>query len=227
MSDVLVLCEGQTEREFCRVVLAPYLSARGVRMGATLAGKPGGMQGGIRSWRSYRGDVLRAAAERPGRRIGLLVDYYGMPASWPGRVEADRLPAAQRGPSIERRLLRDLHRELPEGFHPCIQVHEFESLLFVDPDAVVHALAGLGSGRDLDTTAAAMRVVRDDCGGVECINDSPETAPSKRLRHLIRGYDKVAWGITALRAVPVETLRAGCPWLDRWLTRLCSGGSAA
>lgn len=30
MLDVLVLCEGRTEREFCKSVVAPYIASRGV-----------------------------------------------------------------------------------------------------------------------------------------------------------------------------------------------------
>jgi hypothetical protein len=66
-----------------------------------------------------------------------------------------------------------------------------------------------------------MLTIKAACGGsVEQIDDSPQTAPSKRLVETIPGYDKVAWGVTAVADVSIPVLRAGCPWLDRWLTRL-------
>jgi hypothetical protein len=49
-----------------------------------------------------------------------------------------------------------------------------------------------------------------------------KTAPSKRLVGIARGYDKVAWGVTAAADVTIPVLRAGCPWLDRSLTDIAA-----
>lgn len=48
MREVIVLCEGQTEQEFCRSVVAPVLGRAGVYVSATLVGKPQRKRGGIR-----------------------------------------------------------------------------------------------------------------------------------------------------------------------------------
>lgn len=70
-------------------------------------------------------------------------------------------------------------------------------------------------------SARQMNAIKAEFGGdVERINDSPETAPSKRLKRLIRGYDKVAWGVTAATDISIESLRTGCRWLDRWISHL-------
>jgi len=66
-----------------------------------------------------------------------------------------------------------------------------------------------------------MKQIKTACGGnVEQINDSPHTAPSKRLIGIMPAYDKVAWGVTAAASISIPNLRHGCPWLDRWLTQI-------
>lgn len=221
MSDVVVICEGQTEREFCREVVAPHLGPRGVYLAGTLRGKPGRRRGGIAPWASYRLELLRLAKERADRRVAVLVDYYRLPSDWPGRSTAATKPVRQRGQCIETALKEDLASELGERFIPCIEMHEFESLLFVDPATSALTLA-VGAGRDNDgNIAARLEEIKTECGGdAEAIDDSPETAPSKRIMSIVPGYDKVGWGVTAAAEVPLDALRGGCQWLDRWLAAL-------
>lgn len=221
MLEVLVLCEGQTEREFCRDVVGPYLAARDIALAGTLVGKPQRKQGGVREWPVYRNELLRLAKQRGHRHVAVLVDYYAMPDSWPGRSDSRNKPTAERGSHVEEMLRKDLGSDLSGRFHPCVQLHEFESLLFVDPDTAALSIAVGGGVPAHQIVADKMKTIKKNCGGlVEQINDSPQTAPSKRLTLIMPGYDKVAWGVTAAADVSLATLRAGCPWLDRWLTEL-------
>ena len=221
MLDVLVLCEGQTEREFCRNVVAPYVAASGIALAGTLVGKPQRKRGGIRPWDVYRNELLRLASQRPDRHVAVLVDYYAMPDSWPGRPDSPNKPIAERGSYVEHALWADLLNDLPGRFHPCVQLHEFESLLFVEPDIAALSIAIAAGAVSHADVAAKMTAIKTQCGeSVEHINDGPETAPSKRLVQIMPAYDKVAWGVTAAADVSLATLRAECPWLKRWLTRL-------
>ena len=220
MLDVIVLCEGHTEREFCRNVVAPHLAARGIALAGTLPGKPLRRHGGVPPWPSYENELLRLAKERADRHVAVLVDYYAMPESWPGRKDAPAKPVAERGRHVECKLKAALEKRLHGRFHPCVQLHEFESLLFVDPEISALSIA-VGGGRVSHNVAEQMKDIKMACGGlVEQINDGPETAPSKRLINILPGYDKVAWGVTAAADVPLEALRAGCPWLNLWLEEL-------
>jgi len=97
MREVIIVCEGQTEREFCKSVIAPCLVTHGIHLAGKLAGKPNRRQGGIRNWQAYRMDLLRTARERDDRHVGLLVDYYAMPKNWPGRENAPNIPIDERG----------------------------------------------------------------------------------------------------------------------------------
>jgi hypothetical protein len=220
MPEVIVVCEGQTEREFCRELIAPEVAMHGVMLAGTLVGKPQRKRGGIRDWPIYRSELLRLAKERSDRHLAVLVDYYAMPSSWPGRTTSSTRLKPERGKHIEEALRADLANELPARFHPCVQLHEFEALLFVDPDLAALSIA-VGGGRIHPQAAAQMSSIKSEFGNlVESINDDPENAPSKRITRIVPGYDKVAWGVTAAKDVTLPVLRAGCPWLDRWLTAL-------
>jgi len=222
--EILVLCEGHTEREFCRAIIAPAIAHFGIALAGTIVGKPGRKRGGIRPWPTYRSELVRLAKERRDRHVAVLVDYYAMPDSWPGRA-APAAPVEQRGPRIEAALAADLRDDLGDRFHPCVQVHEFESLLFVSPRVTAAQISSADDGAAPGLTAK-MEGIRAACGPtVEHIDDSPDTAPSKRLIGIMPGYDKVAWSIPALAGVEISLLRRECPWLGRWLLRLESVGS--
>ena len=221
MLDLIVLCEGQTEREFCRELVAPHVAKGGIALAGTLVGKPQRKHGGVRSWLAYRDELLRLANERCDRHVAVLVDYYAMPDSWPGRTDSRSKPVLERGIHVERLLEADLRNELPGRFHPCVQLHEFESLLFVDPAATALSIEAAGRGFSDRDVAQRMEAIKAECGGsVELINDVPNNAPSKRLIKLMPSYDKVAWGVTVAAVVSIPKLKAGCPWLRRWLNRI-------
>ena len=219
MLDILVLCEGQTEREFCNQVVAGPLARNNIALAGTLVGKPQRKHGGIRPWPVYRAELLRLAKERADRHLAVLVDYYAMPNSWPGRAASRSQPVSNRGIHVEGLLEADLSNQLHGRFHPCVQLHEFESLLFVDPAATAFIIAASGRGLNDRYIAQRMEAIKAECGGsVELINDAPDNAPSKRLIKLMPNYDKVAWGVTAAADTSIPKLMAGCPWLNRWLS---------
>lgn len=221
MLDVIVLCEGQTEREFCRNVVAPSVASHDIALAGTLAGRTQRKRGGIRPWDVYRRELLRLAKERADRHLAVLVDYYAMPDCWPGRKAAPAKPVIDRGIYIENLLKDDLRGEMPGRFHPCVQLHEFESLLFVDPETTALSIAVAGGGANYSYVARKMAEIKSQSGGlVEQINDDPKTAPSKRLTQLMPGYDKAAWGVTAAADISIAKLCQGCPWLNRWLNEI-------
>jgi hypothetical protein len=226
MREVIVLCEGQTEKEFCRSVIAPAVASHNVTLSARLGGEPQQRRGGIREWDAYRKEVLKLGRQRMDWHVALLVDYYAMPSSWPGRGSASAKPPDERGRHVEEAIRSDLSIELGTRIVPCVQLHEFESLLFVDPAATAQRLASLATDLRSEQLTAALSAVVTACGGVERIDDSPQTAPSKRIKAIAARYDKVGWGIPAVEAAGLPVLRAGCPWLDRWVSALEQLGEA-
>ena len=54
----------------------------------------------------------------------------------------------------------------------------------------------------------------------EHINDSPQTAPSKRVLELVKGYEKPTMGSLAAIEIGLRTIRSECELFDSWLTQL-------
>jgi hypothetical protein len=101
----------------------------------------------------------------------------------------------------------------PDRFVPFVVMHEFEGLLFSDPVAF-----SKGIGRpDLATEFSA---IRKQFTSPEEIDDSPITAPSKRLQALVPGYEKPLLGILAILEIGLTRIRAECPHFNGWLERL-------
>ena len=188
MSWLLVNVEGQTEESFVNQVLAPHLYARGyTSVSARLLGnaRQRSRRGGIRKWDLVREGILHHLKQDREILVTTMVDYYGLPHTWPGRANAPSLPFLDRASVVERELLRDVSNALgsgsdPSRFMPYIVMHEFEGLLFSDPDGF-----GLGIGRS--DLSPKLRAIRNAFGTPEEINDSPDTAPSKRVEVLMPG----------------------------------------
>ena len=64
------------------------------------------------------------------------------------------------------------------------------------------------------------QAIRDQFDNPEEIDDSPLTAPSKRIERLVAGYQKPLVGTQAALAIGLGTIRTVCPHFDAWLERL-------
>ena len=229
MARVLVHVEGQTEETFVNKILGPHLlwdgiyacerpldrqrpptgsSRRHQNPGAQYAGTFSGISGKIRELWSppwWTITAFRKPVKRPG----------------PVGPEAASLPFAQRAATVENALWEDIRSKRgtmgtssnPERFIPFVTMHEFEGLLFSDC-----ALFSQGIGRpDL---ADAFQAIRDRFKSPEEIDDSPETAPSKRVEALIPGYQKPSMGTLAVLEIGLDKIRRECHHFGEWMSKL-------
>ena len=222
LSRLLVHVEGQTEESFVNKVLAPHLQSVGyTAVSARLLGnaRQRSHRGGIRQWNSVRNDILNHLTEDQTTLATTMVDYYGLPNSWPGQEGAGRQNTlTDRAALVESRLLEDISRSLgsnfnPRRFVPYVVMHEFEGLLFSDPERFAQ---GIGR-QDL---ASEFQAIRDEFRSPEEINDSPDTALSKRVVNLYRGYQKPSMGIQAIEEIGLDAIRRECPLFNGWVGEL-------
>lgn len=66
---------------------------------------------------------------------------------------------------------------------PYVQMHEFEALLYSEPQKIVDEFSAAGLLQEIEE-------IVDTCGGAEAINDGYETCPSRRLSTLFPTYNK-------------------------------------
>ena len=95
---------------------------------------------------------------------------------------------------------------------PYLMLHEFEALLFTDPVALAAVIPDRG---------LAPKIVNVMNGlAPEEINETPTSAPSKRILEVIPAYRKTLHGPTAAKRIGLAELRRKCPHFDNWVTAL-------
>jgi len=224
-SRLLVHVEGETEESFVNEVLAGHLYEHGYdRISARLVGNARirDRRGGIRAWSTVKKDILNHLKEDANCLATTMVDYYGLPKhgdkAWPGREAAGELSFEKKAACVENAIAQDLAAELgaqeiQQRFLPFVMMHEFEGLLFSDCNAF-----GAGIGRP--SLSIKFQAIRDQFSNPEEINDSPVTAPSKRVEALVEGYEKPFHGTLAILEIGLEKIRRECPHFDNWIRRL-------
>ena len=217
MNRVVAIVEGQTEKTFVSAVLAPQLALQGVFITAQLVGKPG-HKGGVGAYSRARRDIMAVLRQDTTAFCTTMFDYYGMPSSWPQRKLASDMPFEEKAALVENAILHDIIQEMGSSFHPnrfipYIQMHEFEALLFSDPDKLAQTMQA-------PNMAATLHEIESSFGSPEMINDRIETAPSKRLTKLFPSYNKVIDGTRAAQHITLPKMRQKCTHFSAWVTKL-------
>jgi len=221
MRRVHIICEGQTEETFVNEVLGPHLHRFGVFPSAALVGKPG-HKGGHVTTKRMAGDVRLRLVSDPTACCTTFFDFYGLDSDFVGKAAATtkRTPG-DKAKEIEIALLEHVKGQTDDTavqrFRPYIQMYEFEGLLFSDP-------AKLAAGVSRTDLAEAFTTIRHGFNSPEEINDSPVTAPSKRILAHMPEYDKPLHGSLAALEVGLEVIRAECPRFNEWVTWMESLG---
>lgn len=215
MTRVCVVCEGPTEANFVQQCLAPYLAPAGVYAYGSIIQAPSGRHKGGRV------TVERLARHMSHEfhavdRVTTLVDFYGF-KDRDGRTRAE----------IEQAIL-ETTRALTTGFDPrfvlpYVQLHEFEGLLFSDPKAFEWVQDGWS-----EEVLQALSDVASAFESPEHINDSPQTAPSKRILKIFPdgAYSKTEHGPLIAESIGIDEIRAKCPAFSEWVGKLQAWGGA-
>jgi len=231
MARLLIHVEGETEETFVNELIAPHLYQHGFTMvSARLIGnaRQRDRRGGIRAWQAVKKDIVRHLQQDAGAASSTFVDFYALPATgsgaWPGREQANDSSFASKSSLVEKALLDEVDAELGANatkgrFIPFVVMHEFEGLLFSSP-------ADFGRGISRPDLISDFQGIRDQFGSPEEINDSPQTAPSKRIEALVPGYQKPLYGTLAALEIGLTPMRAECPLFDGWMKRLEAWGQA-
>ena len=225
MARLLIHVEGQTEEDFVNEVLRNHLVARGYHsVGARIVGNARLRQrGGIRKWPSVRTDIINHLREDQECIATTVVDYYGMPQNgpggWPGRARSTGLRTVEDKARCVQEAVRDdlvaeMGRRFDAGrFVPFVVMHEFEGLLFSD-------CAAFSRGIARPHLESSFQEIRDQFATPEENNDSPVTAPAKRVEALVEGYQKPLLGVLAVLEIGLSRIRDECPHFDGWLKHL-------
>lgn len=217
MKRVFVSVEGQTEETFVRDFLAPHLSTSDIFLQPVVlstkrpaAGEK--FKGGATGWSQIEREIRLLLRDSSVAAVTTMFDLYGLPADVPGLVASSGLSPYQRVNVVESSIDSALNET---RFRPYLQLHEFEALVFVAPEI---AARRSGSPHVLEAMNLAIGVA----GSPELVNESPLTAPSKRLRSMWPGYVKTLDGPAVAAEAGLPALPASCPHFGEWVTWLLS-----
>ena len=210
--------EGQTEETFVNSVLAPELGVRGVFIDAhritTGRRKMRVFRGGISAYTQLKTDLtLWMKQDRSTDSwFTTMVDFYALPNDFPGYADCKRHASPiEKVTCLEDYMRGDLAHS---RFIPYIQLHEFEALLFSDPQKFAFAFP--------QSLFAVDRLanLRKGFPTPEHIDDNPEKAPSKRIASLLPEYTKLVAGPLVIQHIGLSNIRRECPHFAQWIDRI-------
>lgn len=214
--EIVAIVEGKTEEIFIKDILQPYLANKNIFITPIIVSKPG-QKGGDVKFARVKNDIERHLKQRPNTYLTLFVDFYGIKSDWPGIQEAEEVS----GPTgkadvinkatIEKVVEHFGEQNVERRFIPYIAMYEFEALLFSSPSVLA---------RKLQIEESAIVSIINECGEPENIDNSPVTAPSKRLESLSHRFKKTTTGIAILKETGLTVIREKCPIFDGWVTTL-------
>lgn len=214
MVRVHIICEGQTEETFIKEVLQPIFSHNEIYLLPALIGRPGHKGGAVNYQRMLR-DIRNRLGDS-NAYCTTFFDFYGLDQDFPGKQQALNQTCLENKKSIleqrfKEKIINDLGQEITRKFFPYVQMYEFESLLFSSPKAVAD---------NLNVNLSSVESILQQFETPEHINNSSQTAPSKRLISLNRTYDKVLMGSLIALDIGIDDIRQKCKGFDEWLKKI-------
>ncbi|MCD6328330.1 DUF4276 family protein [bacterium] len=218
MSKLLIHVKGQTEERFVKDILAPHLEPQGIHAIPKIV-----ITKIVKSGPNFVGGLSKGCYQRVKRELRLLLedssavavttmfDYYGLPEDFPGRPNPRGNDCFERVRYVEQQFSDDIGHE---KFIPYCQLHEFEALLFSEPEKIA------GAFPDGPDHTFSLTQIGDSFASPEEIDDGLQTHPSARLEGLYSRYRKPHYGSLIAGRIGIEAMREKCSHFGDWLEKL-------
>ena len=224
MRKIHIFAEGQTEEQFIKKVLWPYVLCKsGNDLNPVIAktkrmGSDPSHKGGTISYTKFRDQVNKLLGDTSADEVSMMFDYYALPQDFPGCVSPQGNSCYARVEYIETEIAKDINNK---KFRPFLMLHEYEAILFTKPDCIVDRFHESGS-KGYTAALEELIGVRDAYHSPEEINKNPKTHPSARLRSLFRMYNKVLHGFQIADDIGIAMINRACPHFKTWVRSLCA-----
>lgn len=215
MKRVIIICEGETEKEFCTTILAPYFSKQQIYLHSPLIKKS---MGGIVKWKDLKKQIENHLKNDADAFVTTLIDYYGLYEKYefPNWNIAESEPDKNKRMDIlENGMSENISEEIRYRFLPYIQLHEFEGLLFNEEKYFHEQIPA----KELVGTEELSEIFRS-YENPEMINNKKETSPSHRLERIILGYNKIVYGNILAEAIGLEKIKSKSPRFNNWIKNI-------
>lgn len=185
-----IICEGKTEIYFVKQVLSPYFKNFDIFL------KPVDLGGNVTTEK-----IVRYLKRSKNPINTTLVDFYGYK-------------------NTDGKSAEEVEAEISAFFNdsyyvlPYLQMHEIEALWFSDINKIAEKM-------NADNHQfSELQTIVNIYPNPEDINNSKDTAPSKRLESIFIGYDKPSDGAKIAKEIPVELYMEKCPRFKKWIEAL-------
>ena len=212
MKNLYIYCEGPTEESFINNVLSPYLLdfevyARPI-VCMTKRTNTVKYRGGVSDYRKIKAELSNICRQHKNETVTTMFDYYGFPSNAPGTGSISR-SLFERVAYIEKAIEADIS---VTNLFFNITIHEFEGLLFSDTTA-------FDTNADAATLVQLLKI-REQFTSPEHINNSADSAPSKRIMNLLPGFAKVSDGTIISARIGISAILAECEHFREWIKRI-------
>lgn len=199
MNYVYVLVEGETEEKFVKEILNPHFQAKNIFLHPVNLG-------GVSVYEDIKNQLQSLLQNSAYSLVTTMIDLYACPSDMPKKSEINQvMNYIQKVEFLEIAFKEDINNE---KFLPYLQLHEFEALLFSDVSYFSLLSKNISYFENIVRTKEP-----------EEINDSPNTAPSKRIIQQIPKYEfsKPTSGIILAKKIGLEKMREKCSHFNKWI----------
>lgn len=215
MKRLLIIVEGDTEKEFVNNILAPYLFSKGI--GNVQCFKIKHSKGGLSKYEHLKKDILNSLYE-DNVIVTTLIDFYALPKDFPKYEEAikleDKLTSVEFLENAIKKDIEHIQQKTFDNLVPYIQLHEFEALIFSSKIGIEKLFT------PKEANFNGFEKIFNTYSNPEEINNDPNNAPSKRLKTLIKGYNKFVNGIMIIDEIGIDIILSKCPRFSNWISFL-------
>ncbi len=212
---VYIICEGETEQEFCSTILMKYFQEKGIYIHCPVIKKT---MGGIVQWQYLKKQIEITLKSDPSAFVTMLIDYYGIykKHNFPNWNKAEKIiDKYERMSILEEGMLKDIEDKLSYRFIPYIQLHEFEGLLFNKEEYFYRVIP-----KEELIGQEELKKTFNEFENPEMINDNPDSAPSKRLKRIIKGYNKIVYGNILAEEIGLRNIRNKSHRFNKWILQI-------
>lgn len=222
MKNLYFIVEGDSEEQFVKRILKPYLISKGLPhygINVIMIEMKGGGHG-VNNIEHLKNTIKPILYYKDQPVITTLIDHYRLNSETklPGYNECIKESDIEKRLSKMEEKLNDAVQSIKSYrfFIPYIQRHEFETFLFADPE----------QGFDLEDERIKQAVV-DLCNSfasIEDINCTPKGAPSERLKKIYlkygKKYRKADDAVDIAELTTIEKMLDKCPRFKNWIDTL-------
>jgi len=172
-------------------------------------------KGGLNKYSQLKRDILRLLKQTHVSLVTTMIDYYNLPQDFPGKTTLPSGDIYRKVAFLEEEFFKDINHE---KFMPYIQIHEFETLLFVDK--IGFEVCYKNNKKVLNKIVQ----IFNQYPNPEEINDSPTGHPSARIEQIDDSFSKTLHGLEILKIIfkekGPEIFLQKCKHFSEWINKI-------